>query len=107
MLILSRVSAAFHNRKGETVFTVRPGQLNTFLEAPEEIREDPLFDMLSADGSLEAVKSVQQRKKLENDPLQGVTPEGRKTPQTSAAEGEENPEEPETALAKKPSGKKG
>lgn len=105
MLILSRVSAAFHNRKGETVFTVRPGQLNTFLEAPEEIREDPLFDMLSADGSLEAVKSVQQRKKLENDPLQGVTPEGKKIqPETPAQADGEPAAQPESA-AKKPAKK--
>ena len=54
MMILSRVCAQFHNAKGETVFTVTPALRNLFTEAPEEIREDPLFRLLIRDGSLEA-----------------------------------------------------
>lgn len=56
MLILSRVCAEFTNRAGQPVFTVGPRDLLTFLNAPEEIRADPLFRLLVADGSLEAVE---------------------------------------------------
>ncbi len=56
MLILSRVCAEFTNRAGQPVFTVGPRDLLTFLNAPEEIRADPLFRLLAADGSLEAVE---------------------------------------------------
>ncbi len=85
MLILSRVCAEFHDRAGQTLFTVRPGDLNSFLDAPETIRQDPLFDLLAADGSLEAVRSVEQKRQLEADPLAGITPEGKKASRGRAA----------------------
>ncbi len=44
---------------------------------PEEIRDDPLYRMMVDDGSLTAVDSVEKRKQLENDPLRGITPEGK------------------------------
>jgi len=84
MLILTRVCAEFHNRSGQTVLTVRPGQLLSFLEAPEEIQEDPLFSMMLNDGSLEAVRSVSDQRKLESDPLAGITPEGKKANRSRA-----------------------
>jgi len=71
MLILSRVCAEFRDRAGVTTFTIRQRDLLTFLEAPEAIREDPLFDMLLQDGSIEAVRSVEQKKRLEKDPRTG------------------------------------
>ena len=43
MLILSRVCAEFRNAKGEKIFAVTPATRQTFQEAPESIREDPLF----------------------------------------------------------------
>ena len=87
MLILSRVCAEFHNAAGRTVFTVTPANLLSFLEAPEEIQEDPLFRMLLRDGSLEAVRSVQERRQLEADPAAGTTAEGKKaSPAVSGAD---------------------
>lgn len=77
MLILSRVCADFHDSRGRRIFSVAPRDLLSFLEAPEEIREDPLFDLLLADGSLEAVRSVDRRRLLEADPVAGTTAEGR------------------------------
>ena len=62
MLILSRVCADFHDSRGRRIFSVAPRNLLSFLEAPEEIREDPLFDLLLAEGSLEAVRSVDHRR---------------------------------------------
>ena len=54
MLILSRVCADFHDARGNLLFSIRPPQRLTFVEAPDAIREDPLFQMLVNEGSLEA-----------------------------------------------------
>ena len=71
MLIISRVCAEFHDVKGEPIFAVTPTLRNVITEAPESIRQDPLFDMLLNDGSLEAVNSLAQKQRLENDPTAG------------------------------------
>ena len=86
MLILSRVCADFTDRSGRTIFSVTPDQLLSFLDAPEEIRLDPLFDLLLADGSMEAVHSVSQQKTLEADPAAGITAEGKRKSTTKAKE---------------------
>ena len=46
-------------------------------EAPEAIRDTLLFKMLVNEGSLKAVEDVADRKRLENDPMQGVDAEGK------------------------------
>lgn len=43
MLILSRVCAAFRNKSGEIIFKITPSMRLTFQEAPDAIRQDPLF----------------------------------------------------------------
>ena len=92
MLILSRVCAEFQNRHGQTIFSITPQNLLSFLEAPEEIQEDPLFQLMLQDGSLEAVRSVEQKRNLEADPAAGTTAEGKKTsPKTKKAETGEKP----------------
>ena len=68
MLILSRVCAEFHDKSGAVLFAIRPADRMSFIEAPESIRQDPLFDMLLSDGSLETPTSKADQKKLENDP---------------------------------------
>ena len=78
MLILSRVCAVFHDKSGQPIFNIHPENLLSFLTAPDTIREDPLFAMMMADGSLEAVQSVSRQRELENDPAAGVTAEGKK-----------------------------
>ena len=78
MLILSRVCADFRNRKGELVHRVTPLNRLTFHEAPESIREDPLFRMLVEEGSLEAAASPAAKKQLEADPLEGADAAGRR-----------------------------
>ncbi len=94
MLILSRVCAEFRDRAGNTVFNIRPQDLLSFLEAPEAIREDPLFALLQEDGSLEAVRSVDRQKQLEAEPEAGINAEGRKIRQEKA-----ETEEPGTGKA--------
>ena len=97
MLILSRVCAEFRNKTGRVIFRVTPRNLLSFLEAPEEIREDPLFRMLQNDGSLEAVHSVRQERELANDPTEGMTAEGKKPSPAKAAQKEGAPDQPAPA----------
>ncbi len=68
MLLLSRVCAEFRDRSGAVIFTVTPSKRLAFQEAPEAIREDPLFDMLLHDHSIEVAENNVRRKQLENDP---------------------------------------
>ena len=78
MLIICHVCAEFHNKTGETIFSVTPETLNGFINAPDEIREDPLFGMLAADGSLEAITDAKQKRTLEKDPDAGINADGKK-----------------------------
>lgn len=77
MLVLSRVCAEFRDHTGAVVHRVTPETRLTFQEAPESIKEDPLFRMLINDGSLEATESAAKRKQLEADPLEGTGADGR------------------------------
>ena len=94
MLIISRVCAEFKNGAGEIVYRVKPGDLGLIREAPEAIREDVLFGLLVADGSLEAVESVSRKKVLENDPMLGTDAEGKNAGAAASAvkaEGKKKP----------------
>ena len=68
MLILSRVCAEFHDKSGTAIYTVTPQTRLSFQEAPEAIRQDPLFDMLLSDHSIEVVDNEARRKQLEKNP---------------------------------------
>ncbi len=78
MTILSHVCVDFYDKQRNLLFSIPPTLLNCILTAPDEIRQDPIFDMLLADHSLEAVQTIDQKKRLENDPTDGVTAEGKK-----------------------------
>jgi len=78
MTILSHVCVDFYDNRRNLIFSVLPSHLDCLLTAPDEIQQDPIFDMLLADHSLEAVRTVEQKKHLENDPTEGVTAEGKK-----------------------------
>ena len=91
MLILSRVCAEFRDRTGAVVYHVTPSDRLTFREAPDSIRDDPLFQMLLSDGSLEAASTVARKKKLEAEPLKGTDPSGKKVPAAQKAQ----PDEPD------------
>ena len=85
MLIMSRVCAEFHDRRGNIIYTIGPETMMTFQEAPEAIQEDPLFQLLVEDGSLEASLTPAQRRTLEQNPMAGATPDGRKLTATGAS----------------------
>ncbi len=78
MLILSRVCVEFRSLRGVPLFEVTPRMINTFQDAPEAIREDPIFSLLIADGSLEAVVPAERQKELENDPIQDTDATGKR-----------------------------
>ena len=82
MMILSRVCAQFRDARGNVIFTVDPSNWLTFVEAPEAIQEDPLFQMLVEDGSLDASITPAKRKTLENDPTAGTDASGKKVGKT-------------------------
>ena len=94
MLIFSRVCAEFRDHTGTVIHRVTPETRLTFREAPEAIREDPLFQMLLNDGSLEAAVTSVQRKKLEAEPLEGTDATGRKVPASASPEAEAHPNPP-------------
>ena len=77
MRIVSRVAAAFCRPDRSIIFEVRPTDILVILDAPEEIRSDPLFPLLVNEGSLQVITSVALQKELEADPIQGTGPDGR------------------------------
>ena len=77
MLIVSRVCAEFHDDEGNILFTVQPNMRGQMTEAPDAIRNTLLFQLLVNEGSLKAVEDVADRKRLENEPMQGVDAEGK------------------------------
>ena len=108
MLILSRVCVDFHNKKGELVHRVNAANRLTFHEAPDSIQEDPIFQMLVNDGSLEAGVTAARKRTLESDPTAGTTAAGQKVkpevdnPETKPEKAEMKAEsKPETKTAAK------
>lgn len=68
MMIVAFACAEFHDKSGAVIHTIRPEDLRIVTEAPEAIRQDPLFDMMVRDGSLRVPVTKAEVKKLENDP---------------------------------------
>ncbi len=81
MTIIARVCAEFHHPKtGEKIFAVTPANRLSILTAPDEIQLDPLYELLRAEGSLEAVVSADQKMRLEGNPMAGFDPSGKRLP---------------------------
>ena len=77
MFMLCRVCAQFRDARGKEIFTVDRGMLNQFMEVPDAIRQDPLFAMLLADGSIKTNVSPAEQKTLESDPMADAEPDGK------------------------------
>ena len=92
MLLLSRVCAEFHDARGHVIYRVGPEDRLAFREAPEAIREDPLFRMLVADGSLEAAVTPVRQKKLEAEPQKDTDASGKRIRAASVRQDESAPE---------------
>ena len=108
MTILSRVSAAFRDPKtGQTIYTITGDDLLAIREAPEAIRQDPLFQLLLEDGSIDIVTRESQKKALESEPTAGTDASGKKLTKSTTkktAKAEEAPAEQadQSASAEKP-----
>lgn len=102
MLLLSRVCAEFHDKSGAVLFTVTPRMRLTFQEAPDSIRQDPLFTMLLNDHSIEVADNTARKKQLENNPEFPPEPT---EPAAPAAEPE--PQDTPKPASRKPAEKKG
>ncbi len=77
MLIIPYVCAEFRDVSGNPIFRITPAMRGTMITVPEAIRQDILFDMLVADGSIKVPETAAQKKTLEQDPIVGVTAEGK------------------------------
>ncbi len=77
MRIISHVCADFYDSEGAVIFSVTPSDRKSLVEAPEAIRQDPLFAMLVSDGSIEAVISDDRKRVLEQDPETGIDETGK------------------------------
>ena len=103
MLLLSRVCAEFRDASGVPLFRVTPRTRLTFQEAPEAIRQDPLFAMLLSDRSIEVTESGPRRKALENNPGPAPEPAVVKAENAGKTEKTEVPEKADkTEKAEKP-----
>lgn len=67
-------------------FSVKPNQLGAFIEAPEWIKNTIMFKLLVKDGSLKVSNEHISKKQGENDPMQGMSAEGKKKEITEAKE---------------------
>ena len=77
MLILSRVCADFYDSRRNLLFRITPHDMGLFVDAPESVKQDPLFQMLVDDGSVKFPEDARSNKALENDPMAGATAEGK------------------------------
>ena len=78
MFVLCKVCAKFRDKRGNEIFTFDRGNLFDFIEVPDAIQEDPLFEMLHADGSLTCNPTAAEKKALENDPMAGMDASGKR-----------------------------
>jgi hypothetical protein len=69
MRILSRKKLEFKIDEKGSAITVEP---LVFTEVPESAKLDPLFGWALKDGSIEVIETVEQQKKLENEPVAPV-----------------------------------
>ncbi len=102
MLLLSRVCAEFHDKSGAVLFTVTPRMRLTFQEAPEAIRQDPLFTMLLNDHSIEVADNNARKKQLENNPEFPT-----ESAETVAPVADPEPQDTPKSITRKPAEKKG
>ena len=82
MLILSRVCADFYDKRNTLLFRITQHDIGLFVDAPEAIREDPLFQMLVNDKSIKFPEDAKTNRALENDPYAGATAEGKEISET-------------------------
>lgn len=86
-MMICYVAADFPSRTGE-VFSVRPKQIGTFIEAPVWVKETLMFKWLLADGSIKVAEENISMKQGENDPMEGIAASGKAEEVAEAVEEE-------------------
>ena len=105
MLIIPYVCADFRDKKGNPIFRITADMLRTIQTVPDAIKQDLLFDMLVADGSIKTPETVAQRKLLEQDPMIGMNADGRSAEKAEKPV-KETKAKAETKAEEKPAGAK-
>lgn len=75
-LMICYVAADFGPYEGE-MFRVTPTMIGTFIEAPIWVKGTILFKWLCNDGSIKVAEQQITKKQGENDPMQGMSAEGK------------------------------
>ena len=77
LTILPRVCADFYDKNRKLLYKITQADLGRYIELPEEVQQDPLFEMLAGDGSIKFAIDPKKDRALEQDPYAGTTPDGR------------------------------
>ena len=77
MLILSRVCADFYDKNRKRLGRITRKDLGVFFDIPEDVKQDPLFQMLVDDKSILFPEDTATKKALENDPMAGADATGK------------------------------
>lgn len=91
-LMICYVCADFVGKNGE-LFRITPENLGVFVEAPAWIKKTIIYTWLVNDGSIKTALDTKEQKKLENDPMEGITSEGKSNKIEEAPEGDPNHED--------------
>ncbi len=103
MLIIPYVCADFHDKAGNRIFRITADMLRGMQDVPEAIRQDMLFDFLVADGSIKTPENAAQRKLLEQEPMLGMSADGKEIkPEKAEKPEKETKGKAETKVEEKP-----
>ena len=101
--IMPHVCADFYDKHRNLICKITRSDLHDYMTVPDSIQEDPLFQMLVNDGSIKYSPSGDRDKKLEQDPLAGMTAEGKEIkPKAKPAAKPKADPKPETKSELKP-----
>ena len=105
MLIIPYVCADFRDKGGNPIFRITADMLRTIQTVPDAIKQDLLFDMLVADGSIKTPETEAQKKLLEQDPMIEMGADGKRIAKAKAGEKKADEKSAETKSAEiKPAG---
>jgi len=77
-----RFNDQFYDSRRNLLFRITPHDLGLFVDAPESVKENPLFRMLVDDGSIKFPEDARSVRTLENDPMAGATADGKEIKET-------------------------
>ena len=75
---MPRVCADFYDKNRNLKFRITREDLGNYVDAPDEIVQDPLYKMLLDEGSIKlAPENTREKRALENDPMAGADATGK------------------------------